>query len=223
MDFMEQETARRAKNLMDSLLRPESQPRERPDAHLGLSESEVRRYSFAAAIQATLPGASNDDKAIAFVRECSATLGTRFDVHPSGIAVPAEVLESRGVPLGYLVGVSAPDGLSFMDMLRQRSVVFRLGAQHLPGLKDDVALPRQLTDVTMQWLAPTGSATASDSSFGQLSAVPRRAVAISEVSELLLKQSSAIGFSWRDWRAHWRLGSIWPPSMARAAWSRTAS
>ena len=191
MDFVETETARRAKNLMDSLLRPESRQRERPDAHLGLSESEIQKYSLAAAIRATLPGASKDDTAIAFARECSQELAKKFDVHPSGIAIPQDVLGSRGAPLNYLVGASAPDGLSFMDMLRQRSVVFRLGAQHLPGLKDDVSLPRQLTDVTLQWLGLNASATASDSTFGQLSAVPKRAVAISEVSEQLLKQSSA--------------------------------
>jgi Phage capsid family len=158
-------------------------------AYLGLSESEVRRYSLARAIQSRLDTPFDDPREGAFERECSEELAKRFELPIGSMAVPQDVLECRG--LGFLIGASAPSEFSFMDALRQRSVVFQLGAQHLQGLRDDVAIPRQVTDQTLQWLAPTGSATASDPSLGQLSGTPRRACVITDVSEQLLRQSSA--------------------------------
>jgi HK97 family phage major capsid protein len=155
-------------------------------AFLGLSESEVRKYSWGAAIQSTLPGNHQGG----FERECDTGIRKRLQLPLSGgIAIPEEVLEYRG--LNFLVGASAPAALSFVDMLRQRAVIFRRGAQLITNLQDDVAIPRQATDATLQWPGPIGSVTASDEGYGQLSGTPKRAAVITEVSEQLLRQSSA--------------------------------
>jgi HK97 family phage major capsid protein len=154
-------------------------------ARLDLSASELRTYSWTAAIQSAL--GNNQDS---FEQECSDEIRKRIQLPiSSGLAIPEDVVEHRAS--NYLVGASAPAELSFMDVLRQRSVIFRRGAQLITNLQDDVAIPRQVSDATLQWLSPTGSATASDALMGQLSGIPKRAAVITEVSEQLLRQSSA--------------------------------
>ena len=88
---------------------------------------------------------------------------------------------------GYLVGTS---NRSFIDMLRNFSAAFRLGVQRLPGLRDNVALPRQTGGSTVTWLPDEGTpATESTATFDQVDGHPRTAAAYSEISRLLLKQS----------------------------------
>lgn len=161
-----------------------------PEARLGLSAGDLQRYSFSRAIksQFTSPHAQTVG---GLERECHNELAKRFDVPLGSIAIPLDVLEYRGPRPNYLVGVSAPQDLSFIDQLRNRSIAFRLGVQRLTDLKDDVAIPRQITSSTLSWLSPTGSVSASDSTFGQVSATPKSACVIAELSEQLMRQSSA--------------------------------
>ena len=159
-------------------------------ASLDLSSRDLERYSFADVINRQLPSTSADRRG-GFERECSDTLAKRYEIPLGSMAVPNDVLEYRSPRPSYTVGASAPAPLSFIDMLRNGSIAFRLGAQLLTDLKDDVAVPRQVSDPTMAWLAPGSSGAPSDSNFGQLSATPKQALVITEVSEQLLRQSSA--------------------------------
>lgn len=160
------------------------------NASLDLSPRDLERYSFAGAIKNQI-NSGCADRAGGFERECSNILAKRFDIPLGSLAIPADVLEYRSPRPSYTVGASAPAHLSFIDMLRNASVAFRLGAQLITDLKDDVQIPKQLSDPTMTWLTPGGSAAPSDSNFGQLSAQPKQALAITEVSGQLLRQSSA--------------------------------
>lgn len=160
------------------------------NASLDLSIRDLERYSFSRAIKCLILPVGADHTG-SFERECSNTLAQRFDIPLGCLAVPSDMLAYRGPRPSYTVGASAPDALSFMDMLRNASVAFRLGTQLLTDLKNDVAVPRQVSDPTMTWLAPGSSGAPSDSNFGQLSATPKQALVITEVSEQLLRQSSA--------------------------------
>ena len=155
-------------------------------ARLGLSGKDLEEYSIANAVQYMLGTRQGGLEA-----ECDRELHDRNNLPIGSFAVPLDALEQRTLYHNTLVGVDTPDALSFIDMLRNLSICFRLGAQRLPDLKDDVAIPRQLTDSTLAWMAPNGSVSASDSSFGQVSATPKTAVALAEVSEQLLRQSSS--------------------------------
>lgn len=156
-------------------------------AYLDLSSHDLQSYSLSRAVNSlrglnVRPGLEH---------ECSTELAKRFDLPLGSLAVPMDVLEARTLNQNYFVGVSAPQGLSFIDLLRNASVVFRLGARRLTDLQNDVAIPRQTGGNSVTWLSPTGSTTASDQSFGQVSATPKTACLVSDLSEQLLRQSSA--------------------------------
>ena len=156
-------------------------------ARLGMSAAEASDYSIARAIQCALGTRQGG-----FEFECDRELHARNKLPLGSFAVPVDVLESRTLNApNFLVGSSAPSDLPFIQMLRNKSIAFRLGAQHLTDLTDSVSIPRQIADASLAWVAPNGAVTASDSSFGQISATPKTAVAITEVSEQLLRQSSA--------------------------------
>jgi hypothetical protein len=163
----------------------------RTSSRLDLSPRDLNRYSLARAVQTQIAMPEYIDKFCGFERECSNELAGRFEVPLGGLAIPMDVLEHRALSPHYLIDASAPESLSFIDALRNRSIVFGLGAQLLPDLRDDVSIPRQVSDAPLTWLAPSGSVTAADSSFGQISAIPKTGCVITELSEQLLRQSSA--------------------------------
>ena len=155
-------------------------------ARLGMGAEDVKEYSVSRAIQCMLGTLRGGLEA-----ECNRELHARNELPLAAFAIPLDVLETRTLYPNFLTATTAPHDLSFIEMLRNKSIAFRLGAQRLQDLTDTVAIPRQLTDATLAWMAPNGSVTATDSSFGQVSATPKTAVAITEVSEQLLHQSSA--------------------------------
>lgn len=160
-------------------------------AFLDLSRADVERYSIAAAVGRLCGLGVAGKRAGGFEQECSDALGRRFEIPLGSIAIPTDVLYRRTMSSKYAVGVSAPAALSFIDYLRNTSIVHRLGARQLTDLKDDVAIPRQTTGNVVTWLGPGGSTTASGQAFGQVSATPKTACIVSDVSEQLLRQSSA--------------------------------
>lgn len=155
-------------------------------ARLGLSRGDLQDYSIARAIECAL-GKRNGG----LEYECSRELHGRLPLPLGKFAIPLDKLEHRALYPNYLVGASGPAGLSFIEMLRNKSIAFRLGAQHLTNLTDSVAIPRQITDAALAWVAPNGAVTATDQALGQLSMTPKTCIAITEVTEQLLDQASA--------------------------------
>lgn len=89
---------------------------------------------------------------------------------------------------GYLVSV---ENLGFMEILRNRSVALRMGARNLSGLVGNVSFARQTGKATVTWQSGDGtSITATDQALGQISMSPKTAIAITDVSEQLLRQST---------------------------------
>lgn len=171
----------------------------------GLSASETRRYSLFKAIRALRYGA-NDPRfwnEAGFERECSMAVAKKLNRETgSSIFVPAEILmrpmatdlmsralaTTPGSKGGALVQV---DNFGFIDILRNRSVAIALGARQLSGLVGNVMFPRQTGKASVTWQAGEGtSVTAGDQALGQLSMTPKTAIAITDVSEQLLRQSS---------------------------------
>ena len=114
------------------------------------------------------------------------------------LLVPAEVLQRPlgeaavralstvpGSKGGYLVGVQ---NMGFVDVLRARSVAFRMGARILSGLTGNLAAGRQTASVSVTWQGPEGtSVSATDQTLGQVSMTPRTCMAITDVSLQLLR------------------------------------
>ena len=78
----------------------------------------------------------------------------------------------------------------FITLLRNASLVRRMGARVLGGLVGNVAIPRQTAGVTVGWVAQAGPATESDATFGQVTLSPKTAHAIQDVTRDLLLQGT---------------------------------
>jgi len=193
-----------AKEILDVM---EERGRQRPVAAsaVGLSAKETQRYSIFRAIRAMKFGAGNPKflEEAAFETECSRAVAKALGRElTSSILVPGEVLmrpvgkdaveramaTQPGSKGGYLVNV---ENMGFIDILRNRSVAMSMGARNLSGLVGNVTFARQTGKASITWQGGDGSnVTASDQALGQLSMTPKTAIAITDVSEQLLRQST---------------------------------
>ena len=173
----------------------------RSDAQLGLSGGETQKYSLFRAIRAV---ADKNWSSAGFELECSRTIAKRLNVvqDPNKFYVPFEV-QQRQMPTapmrrdltagtttagGFLVGT---DNMSFIDVLRNRSVAYRMGARRLSGLIGNVTVPRHTGQATAVWLANEASTiTESQQVFAQMALSPKTVGAYTEISRQLLLQSS---------------------------------
>lgn len=173
-------------------------------AKLGLSEGEQRQYSI---VRALLAASENNWSQAGFELECSREISKRMNTVPDAkkFYIPFEV-QARRLPVpehlrgrrdltvasaaggGYLV---ATDNVSFIEMLRNRSVAYRMGAMRLGGLQGNVTVPKQTGAATWYWLASEStSITESQQTLGQMALSPKTGGAYTEISRQLLLQSS---------------------------------
>jgi HK97 family phage major capsid protein len=181
-----------------------------PASRLGLTAIETQRFSLARAIVAAA-SKDNDWSKAGFELECSRAvaqkLGKIAEAHR--FYVPFEVIERpldhqvrhaleamgrRDLTVatagagGFLVST---ENIGFIEMLRNRSVAFRMGARRLSGLQGSVTVPRQSAAATAVWLANEAStATESQQTFVQMALAPKNVGAYTEISRQLLLQSS---------------------------------
>lgn len=185
-------------------------------AALDLSPGETKRYSLMAAVRAC---ADKNWTNAGFELECSREIAKRQNtvLDPNKFFVPFEVqgrqvqavngslmtAEARRAAGGYarrdLTVASASGGgylvatenMSFIEILRNRSVAYRMGARRMAGMVGNVTIPRQTAAATAVWLANEAStATESQQTLGQLALSPKTVGAYTEISRQLMLQSS---------------------------------
>lgn len=170
-----------------------SQPAATPD--LGLSKKETRNYSVLRAIKAM---ADSNWNAASFEKECTDAILKRAgltEAPNNGFYVPYEIQKrdlTAGTPSagGYLVATDNL-GTNFIDLLRNRSVLAKMGAYMLTGLVGNVTIPKQTGAATAYWLTNEAtSGTESQPVIGQLPLTPKNVMAYSEISRQLMLQSS---------------------------------
>jgi HK97 family phage major capsid protein/HK97 family phage prohead protease len=165
-------------------------------AALGMSKKETERYSMFKAVRAVLD--KNWSKAgLEFEAHKEIAKRTNANVNENTFYVPLEVQKrsTRANDLsvaaqggGYLVETS---NQGFIDLLRNNSVAFRAGATRLSGLVGNVNIPKQSAAATAYWLAAeTTQITDSVQTIVQVPLTPKTVGAYSEISRLLLLQSS---------------------------------
>ena len=191
-------------------------PRERQAAYLDLTTAELGRYSIRSAILACAEMGNN---AGGFEMQCSQAIAERLKVahEPHKFFVPLEIQERQvGQPSGSTISAGAQqamgrytrrdltvgtasgggylvatDQMSLIEVLRNRSVAFRMGAQRLDGLQGHVSISRQTGAATAVWLGNESSTiTESQQTLGQLSLSPKTVGAYTEISRQLMLQAS---------------------------------
>lgn len=174
-----------------------SKQTQRSAADLDLTPREAKRFSIARAIMAV--GDKSWAKA-GFEAECSQEIARRLGKpvdNERSIYVPLDIQRNQYVR-DLAVGTGTAGGnlvqtdvTSFIDVLRNRSVVMAMGATMLSGLRDSIAIPRQTAPGTAFWLTNEQTAiTESQQVIGQLTMSPKNVGAYTEYSRQLLLQST---------------------------------
>lgn len=190
-----------------------------PKADLGLTSREVKAYSFLRAIRSqAFPQERKFYDEAAFEREVSDAASKACKRTPQGLMIPPDVLRApllglegsgmdevvsrllarmltrdlvKGTPTagGHTVATDLL-AASFIDLLRNRMVLQRLGITTLNGLVGDIAIPRQTGGATAYWVAESGAPTESQQAFDQVTMSPKTVGAFTDYSRKLLLQTS---------------------------------
>lgn len=162
---------------------------------LGLSEKEVRAFSFVKALNYLANQADRGAReAAAFEIEVGKAAAEQYERSSNGIVVPNEVLRrdlTAGVPSagGNLVANELLAG-SFIELLRNRMAMMQAGVTMLTGLQGNISVPRQSSAATAYWVGEGGSPTESQQGIDQINMTPKTIGAFVDYSRRLLLQSS---------------------------------
>jgi len=167
---------------------------------IGMSDKEVRNFSFVRAIRAlSNPQDRRAQEEAAFEFEASQAAQKKEGRDSRGIMVPADVVY-RDLTTSTASGTAKAGNLvptdllaaSFIDVLRNKMVLNQLGAQFLTGLSGNVAIPRKTAASSAYWVgentAPTESTNAP--AFDQVTMSPKTLAAYVDYSRRLMLQSS---------------------------------
>lgn len=172
-------------------------------ADIGMTAREVEQFSLFRMISAIQ---SKDFSKAGFEKRCHEAVAAqvmqklgRGASAEGNFFVPAEVLKAQtsrrrdltaipGSAGGFLVETA---NVSFIELLRNRSVLFNMGARRLSGLTGNVAVPKQTGAATANWMSGETDAglAYSDQVFGQLALTPKTVVAGTKISRQLQLQS----------------------------------
>jgi HK97 family phage major capsid protein len=170
-------------------------------SNLDLSQRDLTQYSLMRAIRAMV---DRNWEGAGFELECSKEILKRAGLNAApngGFYVPYDILAKRQVAQrdltagtanagGYLVATDNLAG-SFIDLLRNRTLLAKLGATMLSGLQGNVTIPKQTAAGTAYWLTNEATAiTESQPTLGQLALSPKNVGAYTEISRQLMLQSN---------------------------------
>ena len=160
---------------------------------LGMSPTEVKRYSVLRAINAA---ATNDWSNAGLEREAHLAIEKRMGAsRRNGIYVPLDVqkrdLTTAGATTGQRLVATDLRPQDFIELLRSRTRVMALGARMLSGLVGNVSIPKQTGAGTAYWLASESTAiTESDQTIGQVTLSPKNVGGYTEISKQLTMQAT---------------------------------
>jgi HK97 family phage major capsid protein/HK97 family phage prohead protease len=164
-------------------------------ADVGMSRTEVKRYSLMRALNALAnPNDANAQRAAAFERECSDAVAGKMGKSARGFYLPHDV-QKRDLTVGTSTAgghTVATDLLAgdFITLLRNAMVIMSMGTRMLTGLQGNVAIPRQTGAGTAYWVAESSAPTESQQAFDQVTMSPKTVGAFTDISRKLLAQSS---------------------------------
>lgn len=194
-------------------------PLYQPAAEIGLSDKETRNFSVArymrSLVEKDTSVAAFETECAKAVREAMDKTGYRGQ--GKGNFLPFEVMRQplpgvRVVDGHLMIGdriVAAQRDLAtsstaaggamvatdlltsdFITLLRNATMVLRMGARRLPGLVGNVNIPRQTGSTTMGWVAQAGAGSESDATFAVVALSPKTAHGIQDVTRDLLLQGT---------------------------------
>ncbi|PKP67642.1 MAG: phage major capsid protein [Alphaproteobacteria bacterium HGW-Alphaproteobacteria-5] len=169
-------------------------------ARVGLSDREARSFSIMRALRYLAnPTDKRAREDAAFEIEVSQAAEAATGRSAAGILVPADVLARADFTRSQTVGTPAAGGNlvatdhlagSFIDLLRKRSALTRLGVTVLGGLRGNVEIPRQSGGSTAYWVGENAAPTESGLAFDKVALTPHTLAAAVPISRRALLQTS---------------------------------
>jgi len=166
------------------------------DTEIGMTNQEVKRFSFLRAIHALAnPTDRRAQEAASFEFEASRAAAEQYGTTAQGIMIPSDVMRNwkRDMSAGSDGGLIGEDfrGEDFIDALRNASSVMQAGARMLTGLSGDVKIPKKTAGSAAAFVSAEGVAVAeSEMTIGNVALAPKTLGAFTDVTRQLLIQSS---------------------------------
>ena len=173
----------------------------RAAAAIGLSEKEVKRYSFMKVVRALAnPTDRRAQEAAKFELEAHDAAQKAYGREARGVLVPNDVLVAPQVRATLTYGTAATagnlvetklDAASFIDVLRNSMTVKALGARILGDLVGDLDIPRKSAATAAAWVAAEGNdAAESNFTIDLVSFRQKTIAAYTAVTRKMMSQSS---------------------------------
>jgi HK97 family phage major capsid protein len=170
-------------------------------AELGLSEREVKRYSFLRVAQYLSDPNPRTAAAAGFELEVAAAAQKKHSRSANGVLIPWEVLGANRAAAtpgqvvgtfgdgGALVGTNRLDA-QFIDLIRNRSAFLNSGLTMLSGLEGNVEIPKKLSSSTYYFVGENADVANSKLTFGLVNMIPRTIGVRVPISRRMMIQSS---------------------------------
>ena len=157
-------------------------------SQIDMNENEVKSYSFSKALAAAVSGdwskAQNEKVA-------SDKVAKMLGKDSRGFFVPHQVLQRDLTSTsGAAIVDTTAGGANFIEILRNKLVIAKLGGQVLSGLQGNVAIPKQTGAATAYWIAEGGDTTASELGLGLIELKPKTVSAKTAYTRQMLLQGN---------------------------------
>ena len=174
------------------------------DTNLDMEDKDVEQYSVFRAVMAHQKGRFRQDAPLE--HEASQAVAQALGRDANGFYIPMEVqndfarrmrvggmkremLVSSATNGANLVGVTHR-GDQFIDVLFERTLLFKLGARVIDNLTENITIPRGDGGVTHEWVGEATAPTPSHGAIGQIALEYKTIASAVELSRKLLKQGS---------------------------------
>ena len=164
------------------------------EMNLGLSDSDVKRYSLINAVRASITGNWKD---AGFEREVSVALADKMGKDARGFYVNYEVLsnlgraaQSTGVGVGGELVSTELWSNEFIDLLRPNSIAASLGVRFATGLVGNVDIPKMTSGSSFYWIDEDADGTESNVGLGVVKMSPKTIAGAVPITRRLMQQST---------------------------------
>ncbi len=153
-----------------------------------LDEDEVRAYSLSRAIRAAI---TKDWSKAKVELDASNKVAKLLGKDSRGFYIPHQILQRELTTTGGAALIDTTDGgASFIDILRNKLALAKMGATVLGGLSGNVAIPKKTGSTTAYWIAEGEDVTGSDLTLGMLNLSPKTVSAKTAYSRQMLLQGN---------------------------------
>lgn len=168
--------------------RPGREATDDPETRDGFSEKDLAGYSLLRAISLR----ANNMPLDGLEREISDELALRSGKKPQGFYFPTQVaLSTRALDTtNGAGGINKTVATTFIELLRDRTLLNTLGASMIGGLVGDFTIPKQTGGATAYWLAEGNAPTGSNATLGQVGFSPRTVGAYTDISRKFVNQTA---------------------------------